>query len=354
MKSFSIGRQKVSEETPPLIIAEVSANHGGSIDRAKHIISLAKDSGADAVKIQSYEPQTLTMDSNREDFLIKEGLWKGRTLYDLYSEAYTPFDWHRELFDYAREINITLFSSPFDETSIDLLEELDTPAYKIASFELCDLKLIARAAQTKKPLLMSTGLSSISEIEDALSTARDFGADEILLFHCISSYPAEAKDSCLKNISFLKEKFNVLVGLSDHTIDNTASIASTVLGVSAIEKHFIDSRECGGVDSTFSIEPNELTRLKKVTYDAWSSVQKDGFIRPQCENENVKFKRSIYFSRDLNVGDLIDKNCIRIVRPGFGLPPKYFDQIIGRKISKQVYFGQKTSWDCFEEENIII
>jgi len=201
---------------------------------------------------------------------------------------------------------------------------------------------------------MSTGLSSISEIEDAVSTARDFGADEILLFHCISSYPAEAKDSCLNNISFLKEKFNVLVGLSDHTIDNTASIASTVLGVSAIEKHFIDSREYGGVDSTFSIEPNELTRLKKVTYDAWSSVQTDGFIRPQCENENVKFKRSIYFSRDLNVGDLIDKICIRIVRPGFGLPPKYFDQIIGRKVSKQVYFGQKTSWDCFEEENIVI
>ena len=351
MKSFSIGSQLISENAPPCIIAEISGNHGGSIDKAKHIISLAKDSGADAVKIQSYEPHTLTMKSYQDDFLIKEGLWKGRSLYDLYSEAYTPFDWHRELFNHARRINIPLFSSPFDATAIDLLEELDTPAYKIASFELCDLRLIARAAQTKKPLLMSTGLSSISEIEDAIGTARDFGAGEILLFHCISSYPAEAKDSCLNNIRFLKDKFKVLVGLSDHTIDNTASIASTILGVSAIEKHFIDCRERGGVDSTFSIEPNELTRLKKVTYDAWSSVQKDGFTRPQCENENVKFKRSIYFSRNLNAGELVDRNSIRVVRPGFGLPPKYFDQLIGKKVSRQVYFGQKTSWECFEGEN---
>ena len=350
-RSFSIGSQIVSEDAPPLIIAEVSANHGGSIDRAKHIISLAKDSGADAVKIQSYEPQTLTMDIKKEDFLINEGLWKGRSLYDLYSEAYTPFDWHKELFDYARKINITLFSSPFDHTAIDLLEELEAPAYKIASFELCDLPLIARAAQTKKPLLMSTGLSCISEIEDAVNVARKNGASDILLFHCISSYPAEAKDSCLNNITFLRDKFNVLVGLSDHTIDNTASIASTVLGVSSIEKHFIDSREMGGVDSTFSIEPSELTRLKKVTYDAWHSVHKEGFNRPQCENENIKFKRSIYFSKNLYPGEIIDRNCIRIIRPGFGLPPKFFNQIIGRRVSRKVFIGEKTTWDAFTEEN---
>lgn len=348
-RSFSIGGRLLSEDSPPFIIAEVSANHGGSIDRAKQIILLAKESGADAVKIQSYEPQTLTLDSNQEDFLIQEGLWKGRSLYDLYSEAYTPFDWHKELFDYARKVNVILFSSPFDHTAIDLLEELGAPAYKIASFELCDLPLIKRAAQTQKPLLMSTGLSSIAEIDDAVKTARENGASDILLFHCISSYPAEAKDSCLNNISFLKDRFNLLVGLSDHTIDDTASIASTVLGASAIEKHFIDFRESGGVDSTFSIEPDELVRLKKVTFDAWSSVCKNGFNRPPCESENIKFKRSIYFVKNLSAGELIDSDCIRIVRPGFGLPPKYYDQILGRRLKKQVCFGEKTSWDCFAD-----
>ena len=263
MKSFCINGNSLGTNKPPFIIAEVSANHGGDINRAKHIIKLAKESGADAVKIQSYEPQTLTLKSEKEDFLIQDGLWKGRSLYDLYSEAYTPFSWHKELFDYAQQINVTLFSSPFDESAVDLLEELDAPAYKIASFELCDLQLVARAARTGKPLLMSTGLSSISEVEDAVITARDNGANDILLFHCISSYPAEAKDSCLNNITFLRDKFDLLVGLSDHTIDDTASITSTILGISAIEKHFTDSRAAGGVDSTFSIEPNELARLKK-------------------------------------------------------------------------------------------
>ena len=349
MTSFSIDGKLLGADKPPFIIAEVSANHGGDINRAKNLIKLAKESGADAVKIQSYEPQTLTLKSDQVDFLIEDGLWKGRSLYNLYSEAYTPFGWHKELFDYARNINITLFSSPFDHSAVDLLEELDAPAYKIASFELCDLQLIARASRTKKPLLMSTGLSSICEIEEAVETARDNGACDILLFHCISSYPAEAKDSCLNNITFLREKFNLLVGLSDHTIDDTASIASTILGASAIEKHFIDSRATGGVDSTFSIEPDELTRLKKVTFDAWSSIQMNGFSRPQCESQNLKFKRSIYFTKDLDIGDLVEKDCVRIVRPGYGLPPKFINEIIGKRVKKRVGFGDRTTWDCFAD-----
>lgn len=350
MKGLRIQDRLVSDKTPPYIVAEVSANHGGDIGRAKQIIALAKSSGADAVKIQSYEPQTITLNSTQEDFLIQEGLWKGHSLYSLYSEAYTPFKWHKELFEYAHKIGIVLFSSPFDNSAVDLLEDLNAPAFKIASFELCDLPLIARAARTKKPLLMSTGLSSMSEIEEAVGTARDCGANDILLFHCISSYPAEAKDYCLNNIIMLRDKFDVLVGLSDHTIDHTSAVAATILGACAIEKHFIDSRKSKSADSSFSIEPRELQELKRVTSDAWMSIQQKGFSRPACEAQNKKFKRSIYFCKDLEAGEILDKDCIQIVRPGYGIPPKYYEQLIGKKLLESVKYGQRTSWSFFAKD----
>ena len=346
---FQIKGQLLSADRPPFIIAELSANHGGSLERAKSIIKLAKQSGADAVKIQSYEPHTITLDSNEKDFLIEDGLWKGQSLYTLYSDAFTPFKWHQELFDYAKEEDIILFSSPFDETAVDLLEELDTPAYKIASFELCDLALITKVAKTHKPILMSTGLSNMHEIEQAVKTARENGAHELLLFHCISSYPAEAKDSCLHNISILREKFDLLVGLSDHTIDNTASIVATTLGACAIEKHFTDSRLNGGVDSTFSIEPKELEELKRVTSDAWLSIKHKEFRRPQCEEANIKFKRSIYFCEDLKVGQRIKLSSIRVVRPGYGLEPKYFEKILGSRLVKPASHGQRVTWEHFAD-----
>ena len=348
MTSFCINGRLISRDQPPYIIAEVSANHGGSINRAKEIIALAKSSGADAVKIQSYEPHTLTLKSDEPDFLIEDGLWKGYNLFDLYSQAFTPFSWHQELFRFASELNITLFSSPFDESAVDLLESLNAPAYKIASFELCDLPLIKRAAQANKPLLMSTGLSGLNEIEDALHVARKYGNGEILLFHCISSYPAKAQDSCLQNIKVLSDKFNVLVGLSDHTIDNTAAIVSTALGACAIEKHFTDLRANGGVDSSFSIEPGELRALKISTSDAWLSTLGKEFSRPNCENQNVKFKRSLYFCKDLQAGSVLDQYSIKSIRPGYGISPKYFNQILGKRLKSDVHFGQRVSFDCFE------
>ena len=267
------------------IIAEAGVNHNGSINRAKKSIEEAKNAGADAIKIQTYTAETMTINCNKKDFIIKEGLWKGYTLYDLYKEAHTPFEWHKELFEYAKEVGITIFSSPFDESAVELLEELDTPAYKIASFELCDLPLIKYIAKTKKPILMSTGMASIKEIEEAVETARKNGCDDLLLFHCISAYPAPLKDANLKNISYLKEKFNIEVGLSDHTYGTTAAIAAISLGASAIEKHFCLSRELGGHDSQFSIEPFELRELKEISIKVWESLGSSKFGRSKLNGE---------------------------------------------------------------------
>jgi len=347
MNIFKFGNHEISQSSPPFLIAEVSANHNGSIERAKSIIKLAKDSGADAVKIQTYEPDTLTLNCTKPEFIIKEGLWKGRSLYDLYSEAFTPFSWHAELFRFSREIGVTLFSSPFDESAVDLLESLDVPAYKIASFELCDLPLIDKVAKTGKPILMSTGLSSLHEIDDAVNTATKYGDRDIVLFHCVSSYPATIADSCLSNITVLQKRYNINIGLSDHTICNTASIVSTALGVTVIEKHFTDSREHGGVDSTFSLEPSELRLLKNDITNAWKSICVKEFTRPSSENANIKFKRSLYFNKDICVGDVIDETCVRCVRPGYGLLPKYLNQILGKRLKVDVQFGDSVNWDCF-------
>lgn len=347
---FQIEGREISENQPPYIIAELSANHNGSIKRALESIKSAKENGAHAVKLQTYTADTITINSDREDFLIKGGLWDGYKLYDLYHEAHTPFEWHKELFDYAKKIGITVFSTPFDETAVDLLESLNTPAYKIASFELTDLPLIECVAKTKKPLLMSTGMANEQEIGEALETARSAGCNSILLFHCISSYPAPIDQANLRKIITLRDQFKVVVGLSDHTIGNTAAIAATALGACAFEKHFTLSRAEKGPDSEFSMEPNELKDLAQVTRDAWAALGTGSFERAKAEAENKRFRRSIYFIRDLKAGDTIREGDIRRIRPGFGLPPKHYDSLIGVKVKRDVVRGEAVTWDKVEKK----
>ena len=342
---FSINHKVISAKYPPYIIAELSANHNGSLEKAKKSILAAKNAGADAVKIQTYTPSTMTIDCRKEDFIVKDGLWKGYSLFELYGEAQTPFEWHSELFTYAKEINITIFSSPFDETAVDLLEDLNTPAYKIASFELCDLPLIKYIAKKGKPILMSTGMANIQEISEAVSTAKKNGCRDILLFHCISSYPAPIEQTNLKNILLLKEKFHLEVGLSDHTIGNTAAIASIAMGASAIEKHFILSRKDKGPDSTFSIEPDELRDLKKSTTETWMAIGNENFERSEKEKENKIFRRSLYFVKPIKKGGEISKSNVKRIRPGFGLAPKYESEIIGRKVKRDVEVGEPVKWE---------
>jgi N-acetylneuraminate synthase len=290
----------------------------------------------------------MTINCEKPDFLIKGGLWNGYKLYDLYSEASTPFDWHKELFSYATEVGIDCFSTPFDETAFELLEELKAPAYKIASFELTDLPLIKLVASSGKPLLMSTGMASEDEISQAVHTALDAGSSSILLFHCVSSYPAPVDQSNLRKIVSLRKKFNVDVGLSDHTLGITAAITSIALGACAIEKHFTLSRSEKGPDSEFSVEPTELKALVDGTKEAWLSLGDEGFSRPTIESSSLAFRRSIYFVRSLKAGEIITKKDIRRIRPGFGLPPKFFEEIIGRRTKCDVGFGEAVSFEKLE------
>tara|TARA_B100000212_G_C27377023_1_gene535184 strand:+ start:951 stop:2006 length:1056 start_codon:yes stop_codon:yes gene_type:complete len=341
----------ISLENSPFIIAELSANHNGSIERAIKSIKGAKEAGANAVKIQTYTPDTMTINSDKKDFLIKGGIWDGLNLYKLYEQAHTPYEWHKDLFEYAKEIGITLFSTPFDKTAVDLLESLESPAYKIASFELTDIPLIKLVAQTKKPILMSTGMASENEIEEAVIAARDSGCESLLLFHCISSYPATTEKSNINYIKKLRQKFNVEVGLSDHTLSNTAAISAIALGASAIEKHFTIDKSTGP-DSQFSLNLEELKDLVKISKSAWLSLGNGENDRETSELENRKFRRSIYFIRDIKAGQIITYEDIKTIRPAYGLPPKFFEEIIGSKLIKDVEFGDPVKWDCIEKPKI--
>ena len=348
MKSnFKINGREISSKQPPYIIAEVSANHNGSISRAKETILAAKDAGADAVKIQTYTPDTMTIDVNNEDFLITGGLWKERTLYDLYSEAYTPFEWHKALFEYANSLSITLFSSPFDETAVDLLESLNVPAYKIASFEIVDLTLLRYVAKKKKPMLISTGMASIEEIGSAIEAARSGGCDDIAILHCISSYPAPIAEANLSAIKMLREEFGIEVGLADHTIGNVASLVATSLGASVIEKHFTLSRSDGCVDSKFSLEPSEMVSLITETKEAFKSIGTS--MRSISENENKVFRRSLYFVKDIKRGELISSENVRRIRPGYGLNAKYYNGIIGLTCLQDAKRGDRVTLQHFDQ-----
>lgn len=347
---FKIKNRNIGKFHKPFIIAEISANHGGCIKRAKETILAAREHGADAVKIQSYTPDTMTINSNKEDFLIKDGLWKGYSLYQLYQDAYTPFEWHKELFDFANINNITLLSTPFDETAVDLLDKLNVPAFKIASFEITDLPLIEYAASKGKPMFISTGMSNEVEIGEAVETCFKKDNKDILLFHCISSYPANLSESCLGDISYIANHFNVEVGLSDHTTSNLASVLAVATGASAIEKHFkLDSTDCGP-DSSFSILPEQLKSLCLECELAFSAIKSNKLERNKSELVNKKFRRSIYFIENLKKGQVIKKSDIKRIRPGYGLEPKYFDFVVGKALNCDVERGDPVSFNVLIDE----
>lgn len=327
-----IDGRTIGEKHSPYIIAEMSANHNRSIEKAFQIIEKAKEAGADALKMQTYRPDTITLDCDKLDFQISDGLWAGRTLYELYEEAHTPWDWHAPLFEHARKIGITIFSSPFDNTAVDLLEDLNAPAYKIASFEAVDISLIKYVASTGKPMIISTGMADAEEIQEAIDAAYAGGCEELAILHCVSGYPAPAEDYNLRTITDMMKCFGLVTGLSDHTLDNTTAIVSVGLGASIIEKHFTLDRSEGGPDDSFSLEPPELRALCHDAKTAWKSLGKVNYDRKASEQGNVKFRRSLYFVKDLKAGDIITHDVIRSVRPGFGLAPKYLDEIIGKRV----------------------
>ncbi len=347
-RKIIIAGRKIGNNYPPYIIAEMSANHNGDIKRAFETIDMVKKMGADAIKIQSYTADTMTIDCCNEDFMIRGGLWDGYNLYRLYEWAQTPFEWHKPIFDYARKAEITLFSTPFDETAVDLLEDLNAPAYKIASFEAIDLPLIKYVAQTKKPMIISTGMANIQEIEEAVSVARESGCEQLVLLHCISSYPAPVEQSNLRTIPDLAEKFSVVSGLSDHTLGTAVSVASIALGASVIEKHVTLCKNDKGPDSEFSLEPEELQKLCKDTQIAWSALGVPGYEQKPAEVENLKFRRSIYAVDDIKNGDVFTVKNIRRIRPGFGLPPKYYDKILGEHANKDIKRGTPLNNDMFD------
>jgi N-acetylneuraminate synthase len=340
VKQIEIAGSSIGVGYPPYVIAELSANHNGRLDIALRIVEEAKKAGADAIKLQTYKPDTITLNCDSEDFKIKGGLWDGRTLYDLYEEAHMPWEWHKPLFDRARELGITIFSSPFDNTAIDLLEDLNAPAYKIASFEAVDLPLIKYAASTGKPMIISTGMADAEEIAEAIDAAREGGCKELAILHCVSGYPAPAEDYNLRTIPDMIERFGLVTGLSDHTLDNTTAITSVALGASIIEKHFTLDRSGGGPDDSFSLEPAELAALCWGAKTAWSALGRVDYGRKSSEQGNVKFRRSLYFVKDMKAGDVITSDCVRSVRPGFGLPPKLMSEIMGAIVKDTVKTGQ--------------
>lgn len=340
-----INNRAISNQYPPYIIAELSANHNGDIQRAFNSIKVAKECGADAIKIQTYTADTMTIPCDDKEFQIKGGLWDGYNLYDLYKEAQTPYKWHKPLFDYAKEIGITIFSTPFDETAVELLEELEAPAYKIASFEIVDLPLIKRVAQTKKPMIISTGMANEEEIEEAVKTAKVNGCEDLVLLHCISAYPAPSEQSNLKTIPDLAQRFGVLSGLSDHTMGTTVATTSIALGACLIEKHFTLSRKDKGPDSEFSLEPSELKQLCIDTKIAWQSLGEVGYERKPAEESSIKFRRSIYAVKDITKGEEFTKENIRAIRPGFGLKPKHLEKILKLKASCYIAQGTPISFD---------
>lgn len=338
-KPVTLAGRAVGPGHRPYVIAEVSGNHNGSIDRAKAIISAAAENGADAVKLQTYTAATMTIKSDRPEFRIKGGLWDGYTLWDLYEWAHTPFEWHEELFAHARKCGVTCISTPFDETAVDLLESLDAPFFKVASFEMTDVPLVRRIARTNRPMIISTGMASRDEIALTLETAREHGSGEIVLLHCISGYPTPIEEANLAAIPQLAREFDVLVGLSDHTMGNTAVIAAIGLGACLIEKHFTLARADGGPDAEFSMEPPELADLVKAVHDAHAALGEGGIRRTAFEEKSIIFRRSIYAVEDIRKGEAFTAANVRRIRPGHGLPPERYDAVLTSRAAADIAAG---------------
>ena len=346
--SLNIGGHLIGPGYLPFVVAEMSGNHNGDLDRALAIMEAAKKAGADAVKLQTYTADTITIDHDGPEFLIKGGPWDGRRLYDLYQEAHTPWDWHEALFDKGRELGLIVFSSPFDETAVDFLEKLDCPAYKIASFEVVDLPLIARAAATGKPLIISTGMANRQEIDAAVRGARENGGGGLALLHCVSAYPALPEEANLRTISHMMANFDVAVGLSDHTPGIGVAVASVALGACFIEKHVTISRDDGGPDAAFSLEPPELDALTRECRAAWEALGNVCYERTPGEKGNALLRRSLYVVKDIAQGEAFTGENIRSIRPGHGLPPKHYGEILGRKAKCALARGTALQWPDIE------
>ena len=345
---FTINDREIGSGFSPYIIAELSANHNGSFENAKRIIQKAKIAGADAVKLQTYTADKLTLDNNSEEFMIRGGLWDGKSLYELYQEASMPWEWHEPLFKEAKKIGITIFSSPFDTTAADLLADLNAPAYKIASFEAIDLPLIKYVAGIGKPMIISTGMANDEEISEAIAAAHDGGCKEVAILHCVSGYPALPEEYNLKTIADMIKRFGLVSGLSDHTLDNTTAITSVAMGASIIEKHFTLDRDAGGPDDSFSLEPQELAQLCVDARTAWSALGGVNYGRTNSELPNVKFRRSLYYKETLKKGTVLSGSHFRSVRPGYGLPPKYSEVILGKTLLVDVSAHTPVSLGHFE------
>jgi pseudaminic acid synthase len=344
-REVRIAGRPIGPGHPPYVICELSGNHNGSLDRALQMMEAAAATGCDAIKLQTYTPDTITIRHDGPGFRIKGGLWEGRTLHDLYREAQTPFEWHEALFNRARRLGVTLFSSPFDETAVDLLEGLRAPAYKIASFEAVDLPLIARVARCGKPMIISTGMCNLAEIQDAVTTARTNGCREIILLHCVSSYPAVFEDANLATIPHLANAFDVVAGLSDHTPGSAAPAAAVALGASVIEKHFTLARADGGPDAAFSLEPAEFRTLVEDCRNAWRAVGRVTYDIEGSEKANIVFRRSLYAVRPIAKGEAFTKANVRSIRPGYGLAPKHLPRVLGRRAAREVAYGEPIADD---------
>ena len=346
--SFAIAGRAIGPQHPPYIIAEVSGNHNGKIERAFKLIDVAKESGADAVKIQTYTADTITIDHDGPGFTIQGGLWDGRKLHELYREAHTPWEWHDELFAHARQSGITVFSTPFDPTAVDLLEKLGAPAYKIASFEAVDLPLVRYVASTGKPMVISTGITEFHEIEEVVAAAREGGCRDLALLHCVSAYPAPPQDMNLRTISDLAQQFGVVAGLSDHTLGTVVASAAVAMGASLIEKHFTIARADGGPDATFSLEPDELKRLVSDTRTAFAALGGVSYDREPSEQQNLVFRRSLYAVADIPAGAKLTEANIRSIRPGYGLAPKFLSDLLGRRAKQAITRGTPMSFDLVD------
>jgi N-acetylneuraminate synthase len=344
---ISIGNRKIGAGQMPFIIAEMSGNHNQSLERALEIVEAAAKSGAHALKIQTYTPDTMTLDLDEREFHISDpnSLWTGTSLYKLYGQAYTPWEWHQPIFERARELGLIAFSTPFDDTAVDLLENLRVPCYKIASFENTDLPLIRRVAATGKPLLISTGMASIAELDDTVRAAREVGCKDLILLKCTSTYPATAGNTNILTIPHMRELFGCEVGLSDHTMGVGVSVASVALGATVIEKHFTLNRADGGVDSAFSMEPSEMSQLVKETESAWQALGQVSYGPTQAERKSLVFRRSLYIVMDMRAGELLTAENLRAIRPGHGLPPKHLDELMGKQVKLDVKRGTPMTWD---------
>ena len=341
---MKIDNREIGRNHLPYIIAELSANHNGSLETAFRAIEEAAKAGADAVKLQTYTADTITIKCDKDEFQIKGGLWDGRMLYDLYEQAHTPWEWHEALFAHAKKLGITIFSSPFDPTAADLLDELGAPAFKIASFEVIDLPLIRYVAGKGKPMIISTGMANVDEIEDAVTAARDGGCQELALLHCVSGYPAPAKDYALATLADMQRRFEVPVGLSDHTLSNVTAIASVAIGATIIEKHFTLNRSGGGPDDSFSLEPDDLAQLCRDALTAWEAVGSLDYGLKASERGNAVFRRSLYAVQDIPAGSMITSEHVRSIRPGYGLAPKHLDRVIGSRAKADIPRATAINW----------